>query len=298
LNEDFGLGWYDYGARWYDAAIGRWNAVDALAEKYFSFSPYHFVANNPVKNFDIDGNEFTENAWEWVTKLISSISREQARIDKKIDKHRAKISSGKLSTKQVSRRNRKVERLQQRNQNLESLRGQIAELAASDQIYDVVQSNKFNDSNYDKAGTLYNSQNGNVDIVLPSSANIGLFAHELHHAFQFETGTTSITAHDGTLTPVGIADWLAYDQQDEIEAYKVQGLFGSTHTRLPSAYSNRPIGPVSINNAQAVADLIRLGKAGEIPHHQLQSLAKRTRMAFRWSRVINGTLTRTTYGPN
>jgi RHS repeat-associated protein len=298
LNEELGLDWYDYGARWYDGSIGRWGQVDRLAEKYFVFSPYHFVANNPIKNFDVDGNEFTENAWDWVMRLTRAIDRYQSYNNKKIDKHREKMSSGNLSTKQTNKRKRQIEKLQQKNQDLESLRGEIAELAVSNQIYDVVQSNKFNDPNYDKAGTLFNSKTGSVDIVLPSSANIGLFAHELHHAFQFEVGTTSLSSHDGSLNPIGIADWLAYDQQDEIDAYRVQGLFGSTQSRLPNEYSNRPVGPVSVDSAPAIINLKRFGRSGEISHQHLQALAKSTRMAFRWSRIINGVSTRTTYGPN
>jgi RHS repeat-associated protein len=46
-----------FGARYYMAALGRWGAVDPLADNYSAWSAYNYVLNNPANHLDPDGRE-------------------------------------------------------------------------------------------------------------------------------------------------------------------------------------------------------------------------------------------------
>lgn len=54
-SEVLGLGWYFYGFRMHDPAVGRFSGVDPLAEKYAAWSTYHYTLNNPILFVDPDG---------------------------------------------------------------------------------------------------------------------------------------------------------------------------------------------------------------------------------------------------
>ena len=55
LDRMHGLDTYDYGARQHNAATGRWDRMDQLAEENPEVSPYVYCHNNPINKIDPDG---------------------------------------------------------------------------------------------------------------------------------------------------------------------------------------------------------------------------------------------------
>jgi len=219
LNEEFGLNFYDYGARWYDAGMGSWWEVDPLADhpKQVETSPYAFVNNNPLRYIDPTGM-----IWEdpkQADRLNKSINNRIESIDNNSVKIQAQIDKGGLSDKKLARLEN---RLAENSQKVELLNQSLADVEAIGKATETYRLT--GPSTSDGTHGVVKGADGVIQI---EGSNIGLHIHEIRHVGQsIEAGGVRFNKDSKLLNA---ATTLEGARNNELNAYQTQYSFDGSY---------------------------------------------------------------------
>ena len=266
-----GLNEYDFGARQYYQAVPHFTKPDPLCEGFYHLSPYLFCGNDPVNNIDPTGMVFTETSQEYIDNFVSSIESRIRGNNDAIAEKKSQLNNGGISSRKADKIRKSITKLERSNTMLEEVKAEMTTLQESTQVYNIYRDDCFNTADpYGLSieigsGVMYNYETDMFDIIL-GDESLGMLAHELKHAYQFETGEFS----SGRLKngePF-------YDLTDEYEAYERGYMFGQPkNSRIAQQYQYLQSNPSGVGS---LIDAIKNNPA------QLQKYADRSYSTFRW----------------
>jgi RHS repeat-associated protein len=184
-------GMYYYSARYY--APPTFISRDPMFEKYPSISPYTYCANNPMKYVDPSGEKVA----------FAGDAEEQA-----YNNYRAEVFS---------------------SDEYKDIQDELTKLEDAEEIFRI----RMGENVTDKTGggnLKYNFDTKEIDVNIVNEGPNGFstkekLSHELKHADQYLNREIGFDLANGDCKTI------AYDREDEYEAYARQGLFGNTMER-------------------------------------------------------------------
>mgnify|MGYP002336011337 CR=1 FL=1 len=245
------------------ADIGRWGVTDPLAEKYYSISPYTFVANNPILFVDPDGQEI------WITYG---------------DNQRVKYENGRLYNEDGSKYKGKDEFVSSAYKTLNGMnstrngKSVLGELSASENKFTFTNTYEKDSEGNDAKGTLSFAENkdggGEIHAAALMNKETGLgekienTAHELYHGYQHENGQGGPSVNN------------------EVEAY----LFGRSIALQSHNASNFSFGNMSIMGKEYESAMLNLLTNAKFDRKSFQNavMAFKTGSTANTSGIYNG----------
>jgi RHS repeat-associated protein len=251
LDQMHGLNLYDYSARYYESAIGRFTTVDPLAEMYYSWSPYSYVGNNPLRRTDPTGmywvttndQKYADELSKKMTERANSLRGDAQKIADdyvKAYKNGDLEKAGKLLAKGLEVR-----------KSFEDLESGVMELTAMGN--DASQGFTYSKTS-DNVGGAEKRSDGIIEMRIAGSGNVENGIHESTHGYDMWKGGPNTTSNWDT------REIKAYGRQFSYNASSLPNSYwGSINTRsdITPGWVRGAYNEVSTNNSMGRTTMTR-----------------------------------------
>ena len=261
-------------------ATQKYEKIDAIVDYYRKLED---EIDDFRKQRTVRGEGFTSRAKKRVNDLLEETMRiiqSNSNEMKALQAQRAAEQDPGLITQIERNIDNKIKDHEELHKELLEMVRELKLLAKSTQVYDIKNKDAGQDPQVPTGSHEYDIKKNRVvlNVERKTSDEMGLLAHELKHAFQFEMSKLSIVPRNQK------GSFFIYDKHDEVEAYKRGTLFKGppyiTINQLPPEYGRLPIGPLDLYNHDSTIHTLQHPNL-QLIRRVLQDIANRVNVIFR-----------------